>query len=74
MANTKWQIVSNDGDTVVLRRETEDIIEEAELKRRSDTYESAWRKSWPVGAEFDAKTFHDKVNLEAFHRSYSGEL
>jgi len=71
---TNWKVVSNDGDTVILRREDEDTMQEAELQRSSTVSQTAWRKKWTVGTEFTAQEFREARNAEVALRGQNGEL
>ena len=71
---TNWKVVHNDGDTVTLRREEEDIVQQADLHRSSTVSQSAWRKKWPVGIEFTAQQFREARNAEIALRGQNGEL
>jgi hypothetical protein len=74
MKTTKWKVRSNDGDTVCLSRDLEDTYEEATLQRPDNTKPSAWLTMWPVGAEFGADEYHDRVRFEAVRRKGKGVL
>ena len=70
----KWKVLSNDGDTVSLHRETNEATEESELRRPYNTTPTAWRELWKVGAEFGNDEFHDRVRFEAVRRKPVGVL
>lgn len=57
MIDAKWIVVTNDGDKVVLNRETEEAFEEAELKRPDGTDANTWLALWPVGASYTVDDF-----------------
>jgi hypothetical protein len=61
MSNTKWIVVTNDGETTVLRRETQEAIEEATLRRPDGTDSDAWLTLWPVGSSYNADEYVVKV-------------
>lgn len=70
----KWKIVSNDNDTVVLRQETDEAVEEIELHRPSNVEVKAWLAMYVVGAEFGTKELHERTKFEHARRKGAGVL
>ena len=70
----RWKIVSNDNDTVVLRQETEEGFEEAELHRPSNVDVEAWLAMYVVGAEFGTNELHARTKFEHARRKDVGVL
>jgi hypothetical protein len=68
MKTEKWRVLTNDGDTVRLRRETEEALEEAQLLRPDNIYPNVWRTEWPVGLEIGEDEFLDKTRFEELRR------
>jgi hypothetical protein len=59
--NTKWKVKSTNGDQTVLRRETKEAFEEAELQRPDGTDSGAWLTLWPIGSSYSEDEYSIKV-------------
>ena len=70
----KWQVTSNDGTTVTLRRDTEETLEESTIERPENTDVESWKALWPVGASYGNDEFRDRVRYEAVRRKGTGVM